>query len=58
MKNADDIFVEFQKMDIGEQMRFLELLRRMREGILARGVKNANKEVSGLMKRLMNRDIE
>lgn len=53
--NADELFVDFKKMDIGEQMRFLELLRKMREGILERGAKNANKEVSGLMKKLMAR---
>lgn len=53
--NADELFQDFKGMEIGEQMRFLELLRRMREGIMERSAKNANKEVSGLMKKLMAR---
>lgn len=54
--NADELFQDFKRLELGEQMRFLELLRRMREGIMATNVKNqraAQVEASNLIKKMM-----
>ena len=56
--DADELYSDFTNMSVEEQMKFLELLRRMRNGIIAKQVKKqreANVEVSGLMKRLMDK---
>lgn len=56
--DADELYEVFKKMDLEEQARFLGYLRKMRDGIIAQGVKKqreANIEVSGLMKRLMEK---
>ena len=56
--DADELYSDFTNMSVEEQMKFLELLRRMRNGIIAKQVKKqreANVEVSGLMKRLMEK---
>lgn len=55
---AQELYAEFVRMSREEQTKFLEMLRQMRDKIIAQGNKRAreaNVEVSGLMKRLMEK---